>query len=650
MITVIRKQLKISAHRFVLWVIIIAIAIGFIAPTVLRRTTGAGPWAIKVNNEEIPHQEFIREVNEQQNRLAFFRAEYGQIADLLLQSMGISVEPKTLAFNQLVKEELLNQFAQKIGIYLHPIYIMQKMNDQQFVRQHLSHVIPPFLFDNMGMINEKAIGMFLKKQGLTSSMFERSVERALTNQFVMELVNAMSYVPQFDIKQQYIKDSANKKFSLLLFAFSDFLKKEKESKVTDKALTSFFEKQNKRFKRYWVPEKRGGIRWKFSPQSYGTVVTQEEVSTYYEDNKIKNFVGEPTKVEVRQIVIKDPEKVSLEVLQEELLKNPASFEEKAKEFSQDPESAKNGGLIAPFARGQKENAFERAAFLLKKDGAISPIIKTNEGEVLLQRVKKIPQSYKPLAHVESDIKKILQEQKFQKEFTDDMKLIIEANDRETLLKDLVAKKGGKPDKIDLKAKDDTQLTQTLFRLKKDAIDFYMDDNVGIAVQLTSVQEQYLPNLETIKSVVIDDLYEEKATEALQKQVKKVKKLVKNKQFMSLAEEFALEKEETGWIKPKNAESKNMLKSRGLPVSQIMQLDSVGMIREEKVGNDKYLIRLDEIQTPTIELDSEQWEKAKNEVSSSRTNLYKEAFVASLFRPAKIKTNESVVLTNEEYSI
>lgn len=646
MITVIRKQLKISAHRFVLWIIIIAIAIGFIAPSLLRQTTGNGPWAIKVNNGEISYQTFVREVANQQNRLALFRAEYGKFADLLLQSMGISVEPKTLAFNQLVKEELLNQFAQKIGLYLHPDYIMQKMNDQRFAQQYLPHVLPPFLFDKMG-INEKAVNMYLKNQGLSSSAFERSIEQALTSQFVMDLVNAIYYVPSFDIKQQYIRDNANKKFSLLVFSFSDFLKNEKEKKVTDELLKSFFEKQNKRFKRYWVPEKRSGIRWEFSPQSYGIIVTQEEIVTYYEDNKIKNFVEEPTKMQVRQILIKDPEKISLAAIREELLLKPTDFAQKAKEFSQDSESAKNGGLIEPFARGEKEDIFERASFLLKKDGDISQIVQTSEGKVLLQRVKRIPKRYKPLTQVESEIKKIVQEQKFEKEFTQDIKHIIElGGNQEELLKDLIAKKGGMAKKIDLKEKNDTQLSQALFKLKKDAMDFYIDDNIGIVIKLTSIQDQYLPSLESIKSVVLDDLYEERATSALQKLAKDVKELAKNKSFNELAKEFNLEKEETGWIKPQDSASKKELKERGLSVSQLMQLDSVGMVHEEKVGNDRYLIKLDEIQIPKIALDSDQWEKAAEEVTQNRTSLYKEAFVASLFRPAKINTNESIVLAGE----
>ena len=80
--------------------------------------------------------------------------------------------------------------------------------------------------------------------------------------------------------------------------------------------------------------------------------------------------------------------------------------------------------------------------------------------------------------------------------------------------------------------------------------------------------------------------------------------------------------------------------------QMMQLDSIGMILDEQAGQDGYLVRLDEIQIPEIASDDEQWDKAKNKINQSRTNLYSEAFVASLFRNATIKTNESIIIADE----
>ena len=651
MITAIRRQLKNSGHRFVLWIIIIALGAG-VAPTFLRRTIGGGPWAVRVNSEEISYQEFRREVSDQRDRIAFFRAQYGQIADLLLQSMGMSFDPKTLAFDRLVKEELLNQFAHTLDLYLHPDYIIQKMNDKKFVQQHLAHVIPPYLFDKSDTINIDSIKIYLKQQGLSTSMFERTIERELARQQVMELITAIFYMPMFEVKQQYITDNASKKFTLLIFSFTDFLKKEKEKTVTDDMLKTFFDKQNRQFKRYLVPEKRSGMHWKFEPHSYDIVVTQEKITAYYEENKTKKFVKEPTKVQVRQILIKNStDTISLATIRQELLKNPATFADKAKELSQDPVSAKNGGLLEPFARGQKEQAFGRAAFLLKDDGAISQVTKTSEGEVLLQRVKKTRQTYQSLASVEDAIKKILMEQKFKEKFVQDMKHVIEnKNSREQLLKEFVAKKGGKSEKIDPMVKGDTKFVQTLFKLKKGAIAFYVENNIGIAVQLTAIHDSYLPVIESIKSVVQDDFYEKRASDTLQNELKQAKNAAKNKSFNELQKEFGINIEEIGWIKPNDTESKRKLEKRGLPITKMMQLDSIGMILDEQSDRDGYLVHLDDVLVPQKEQADMQWDKAKNRIEPNRMNLYTEAFVASLYRNAKIEVNESVIIADEEHSI
>jgi len=651
MITAIRRQFKSSGHRFVLWIIIIALAAG-VAPTFLRRATGGGPWVVRVNSEEISYQEFMREVSDQRDRIAFFRAQYGQIADLLLQSMGVSFDPKTLAFDRLVKEELLNQFAQTLGLYLHPDYVVQKMNDKQFVQQHLSHIMPPFLFDKSDIINTDSIKIYLKRQGLSTSMFEYTIERALARQQVMELITAIFYIPMFEVKQQYITDNASKKFTLLLFSFADFLKKEKEKKVADDMLKIFFDKQNRQFKRYLVPEKRSGIHWKFEPRSYDIVVTQEKAIAYYEENKTKKFVKEPIKVQVRQILIKNStDIVSLTAIRQELLKNPATFADKAKELSQDPVSAKDGGLLEPFARGQKEQAFGRAAFLLKNDGAISQVIKTSEGEVLLQRIKKTGQKYQSFTSVEDGIKKILMEQKFKEKFAQDMKHIVEnKNSREQLLKELIAKKGGKPEKIDSMVKGDAKLVQTLFNLKQDDIAFYVENNIGTAVQLTAIHDQYLPSVESIKSVVQNDFYEKHALDALQSELKQAKKAAKSKPFDELQKEFSANIEKTDWIKPHDAESKKNLEQRGLPIAKMMELDSIGMILDEQSNGDGYLVHLDDLLVPQKEQNNSQWDRARDRVERSRMNLYTEAFVASLYRSAKIEVNESVIIADEEHSI
>jgi peptidyl-prolyl cis-trans isomerase SurA len=107
------------------------------------------------------------------------------------------------------------------------------------------------------------------------------------------------------------------------------------------------------------------------------------------------------------LISKDPEIGSSEKPEEkakeviELLQEGDSFEELAKQYSDDTRSANNGGLLPPFSVGRMVKGFEVAAFSLKKDGDISKPIETKYGWHIIKRISK-----EPLASYESIEKEI----------------------------------------------------------------------------------------------------------------------------------------------------------------------------------------------------------------------------------------------------
>jgi peptidyl-prolyl cis-trans isomerase C len=62
-----------------------------------------------------------------------------------------------------------------------------------------------------------------------------------------------------------------------------------------------------------------------------------------------------------------------------LEQDPSRFDELVGEYSDDPESAENGGRYPEVRRGQTVPMFERAAFGLEEEGAISQPVKTEYG-------------------------------------------------------------------------------------------------------------------------------------------------------------------------------------------------------------------------------------------------------------------------------
>lgn len=127
-------------------------------------------------------------------------------------------------------------------------------------------------------------------------------------------------------------------------------------------------------------------------------ITDAAAKAYYKDNP-KEF-QQPAEVRVRHILIKVPTDASkadksaakkkIEEIQQKLKKG-ADFAELAKKYSEGP-SAKKGGDLGFFSRGQMVKSFEDAAFALKKPGDVSNIVQTPFGYHLIKLEAKKPAS------------------------------------------------------------------------------------------------------------------------------------------------------------------------------------------------------------------------------------------------------------------
>ena len=97
-------------------------------------------------------------------------------------------------------------------------------------------------------------------------------------------------------------------------------------------------------------------------------VTEDEITKYFEDNK-----DEFVKVDASHILVQD-EETAKEV--KEKIDNGEDFAKLAEEYSTDTASAKNGGAVGAFSKGQMVKEFEDAAFSMSQFGY--HIIKVNK--------------------------------------------------------------------------------------------------------------------------------------------------------------------------------------------------------------------------------------------------------------------------------
>ncbi len=123
-------------------------------------------------------------------------------------------------------------------------------------------------------------------------------------------------------------------------------------------------------------------------------VTPSEISEYYHSLPKDSIPMIKTEYIIRQIIRKPP--VNLEEklrVKKELLElrkrilNGESFSTLAILYSQDPGSAKNGGELGFYGRGQLYPAFEAAAYKLKP-GEISGVVETKAGYHIIQMIAR----------------------------------------------------------------------------------------------------------------------------------------------------------------------------------------------------------------------------------------------------------------------
>jgi peptidyl-prolyl cis-trans isomerase SurA len=137
------------------------------------------------------------------------------------------------------------------------------------------------------------------------------------------------------------------------------------------------------------------------------VIDPAEVRKYYDEHK-EQFVR-PEQVYVREIFVStegkpEAEKPALQAKAEGLLARVQAgedFGELAKRFS-DGSTAKTGGELGTFERGQMPASLEEAAFKLNRD-EVTPVIPIQTGFLVLQVIEHYIAGQQPLEKVENEI-------------------------------------------------------------------------------------------------------------------------------------------------------------------------------------------------------------------------------------------------------
>jgi parvulin-like peptidyl-prolyl isomerase len=266
--------------------------------------------------------------------------------------------------------------------------------------------------DNMKVTEKEVSGYmeFLKNQGTTTVPEKTDPQYTVLKQNMLDSLIVLKIIQKYAAENNYTasEKEINDEITRLKANYEDeaaFQKVLKDTKVTMNFLNAQVKDQLIRDKIY-------------TKVTAGLSVTDAEVKEYYDNNITTDFTV-PEQVKVSHILIQfktaegqeptDTEKKEaydkiVEI--DKKLKNGEDFEKLAIAYSEDTESAKNGGDIGFISKGQTVQEFESAAFSLET-GQVSSIIETTYGYHILKVTDKQQSYVKTLDEVKESIKSYL---------------------------------------------------------------------------------------------------------------------------------------------------------------------------------------------------------------------------------------------------
>ncbi|HJV50152.1 MAG TPA: SurA N-terminal domain-containing protein [Noviherbaspirillum sp.] len=261
----------------------------------------------------------------------------------------------------------------------------------------------------------------LAMQGMTPATYEARLRQDLAMQQVTGAIQSSAFAPKTVANRLSELNDQEREVQEQLFKATDFAS---QVKVTDDMLKSYYEKNSADFQ---IPEqvKVEYVVLNSDAMAAQIPVSDADIKSYYEQNS--KLYGEEEQRRASHILIKADKnasaadktaaKAKAEALLAQVRKNPSEFAKLAKENSQDPGSAQNGGDLGYFGKGMMVKPFEDAAFKLKQ-GEISDLVQSDFGYHIIQLTGIKPASIKPLESVKGEIAAEIRKQQAAKKFSE----------------------------------------------------------------------------------------------------------------------------------------------------------------------------------------------------------------------------------------
>jgi peptidyl-prolyl cis-trans isomerase D len=356
---------------------------------------GGKEFAAMVNGEEIPVYQFE---NAYSNQLARLNQQFGS-------SLPFSNEQvKSQVLDQLINALLLEESSYSSGY---------RISDNSLKQSIAS------LFTRNGKFDRDYFENVVASNGMTITQYESRLRNELRVLQKRNSLLASAIVTDEEARQLAALEQQQRDVRLIRFKVDE---KSADFAVTDEEIESYY---NSNADRYMTPERVSVEYIEITGDDLADSISVDEgkLEDMYNEYKRSQLAKEERKARHVLIQLGTSEEKSKEALMpriEEIqkkLSEGVSFEELAREYSEDPGSAKQGGDLGWVARGEMVKPFEEALFSMNT-GEVSGVVETQFGLHLIQLEDIRTPELQTLAEKRSEFEKQLKQDAISNMFYD----------------------------------------------------------------------------------------------------------------------------------------------------------------------------------------------------------------------------------------
>jgi peptidyl-prolyl cis-trans isomerase D len=516
------------------------------------------------------------------------------------------------------------------------------------------------LFPNGNFIGQQAYEEVISTQfNLSVAQFEREIKAEIAQRKLLATVSAAVSVSDKDISEEVKKQDTKVKFDYAVVTLEDV---KKQIKPTDAELKAFYE-QNKQLYANSIPEKLKARYILIDTEKLADQVsiTPAELQQYYKAHQDDYRI--PETVTVRHILIKTPtpdangkvDQKGVEAAQAKAediskqLKAGASFDDLAKKNSDDPGSAKDGGLLPPITRGRTVPEFEQAAFSTPV-GQTTGIIRTSYGFHIIHVEAKQEARLKSLDEVKPQIEPLLKKQKAAAE-SQSVASAIQTLSRTTGMDKAAAEKNLTITTTDLITQTDQlpgvgaapDFMNALFSAKKNDPPAIASTPAGYVVfQVTEIQPPQTPTFEQIKTKVEDQFRDQRAQSLLAQKTQELSDRAHADHDLDKAAKEVGATVKSSDLVDRTSQVPDLGAMTG-QASVAFTLKAGGISGPIQAGQNGVVLKVVEVQEPTPDQAKQGWDKAKETLLQQKREEYEGLYIENLRtkleKDGKIKINK-----------